>query len=304
MQRVNGRSPADVSTSSMGGSGLRESVLRLGEGEPERGLDELVRVVLREVDARAVALAHDADDLLEELDEVAVAGQRDVEDGDLLLELGRDDERRGEEEDRREGGFERRRELPHGADDGGVLEVGMEVLQGDERRLGDLLDRGDRLERLARALGRGLRPRAADPAEALRHGPAEERLAVGLGELAQDRLEPLLLRGDEVDERVPGADEDVELLHELRRRRARRVGGGRGAGGCHGPECSSLDAAGPVGQDLAPPSRAWAGVRSPQLPQDPREPLAERAPAAYRRRQPDGILSDAPKRRVERERAQ
>ena len=46
---------------------------------------------------------------------------------------------------------------------------------------------------------------------------------MGLGELAEDRLEPLLLGGDEVDERVAGADEDVELLHE-----PGRGGGGRG----------------------------------------------------------------------------
>ena len=70
-------------------------------------------------------------------------------------------------------------------------------------------------------------PRRRQP---LGEGPAEQRLAVALGEVREEGVEPLLLPGDQVDQRVAGAHQRVELRHE---RRQGRAGGIGGAGGGH-----------------------------------------------------------------------
>ena len=221
----------------VGGDRLREGALGLGEGEPERGLDELIGVAVGELHLRAVAPAHHADDLLQELEEVAVGRERHVEDRDLLLDLRRDHERRREQDDRRVGGLEGVGEIPERPDHLRILQVRMEVPQDHERRLGELLHGGEGVER---ALGLRRRPLgAAHAAEPLRRRPAEERLPVALRELGQDRLDPQLLRGDEVDERVAGPHQRVELLDEARRRRAGGLGGRRVAGRGHARESTA-----------------------------------------------------------------
>jgi hypothetical protein len=60
--------------------------------------------------------------------------ERDVEDGDLLLQLDRQLEHRGEDQHRGVAALQGLPELAEGADQTAVVEPGMEVLEDDQRR--------------------------------------------------------------------------------------------------------------------------------------------------------------------------
>ena len=96
----------------------------------------------------------------------------------------------------------------------------MKVLEHHQRRLDQLLHRSQRCARLARPVGLAGRPPILHAAQPLRDRPGVERLAVRFGQAGEERVDPLLLPGHEVDERVAGADEDVEFINETGQGRA------------------------------------------------------------------------------------
>ena len=115
--------------------GLGERVLRLRKREAQGGLHQRVGLAAVHVDGRAVALAQDLHDLDEQPLEVVLGGQRDVEDGDLLLQLHRDGQAGGEEDQRGVRRLEVMGQLAQPAHDHRVVQERMEVLQDHQRRL-------------------------------------------------------------------------------------------------------------------------------------------------------------------------
>jgi hypothetical protein len=90
----------------------------------------------------------------------------------------------------------------------------MEVLEDDERRF---LEAAEGLQGSVGLLGLVREHDAAGLVEAVEPthgGPANERLAVSAGDAAQKLVDAGLLGGDEIDERVAGADEGVQLADE------------------------------------------------------------------------------------------
>ena len=215
------------------GDGLGEGVLGLGEGEALGGLDEGVGVAAVDVDGGAVVLAQHLHDLGQELAQVLEGGQGDVEDRHVLLELGGDAEARGQEHEGGVGRLQVVRQLAHPAHHDGIVQEGVEVLEDHERRIGELLDGGERLHRVLGAVdGRDV-ARALDLAQALGGRPEVEGLAVVLGQVLEDDVQALLFPRGQVHQRVARPHERVELAHEgghrsgapVRARRGHRRGG-------------------------------------------------------------------------------
>ena len=208
------------------GHRLGEGVLGLGERQPEGRGDELLGLLAGELHRRAAGLAEHRDDLPEERQQVVGGGERHVEDRDLLLQLRRDDQRGREEQ--------------HGGV--GRLEgVGQVAQRPHHRRVGRGRG-GSPSAPPARARPAAPPPGAPRPARVTPSGggrvagaaePAEARVTVQpsralpwrCGQVAEQRLEPLLLAGHQVDQRVAGPHQRVELLQEGGQ------GGGGGAGG-------------------------------------------------------------------------
>ena len=164
-------------------------------------------------------LAHHRGDVLEQPVQLLERGQGHVEDGDLLLQLDRDAERRREEDDGGVGGLEELAQLAQPAYHRPVAEPGVEVLEHHERGLVELLDGEEDVARLAGVLVAAAEARGAAAALALQathHRPVVERLAVGVGQLLQQGVHPLFFPGHQVHQRVPGADEGVQVSNEPR----------------------------------------------------------------------------------------
>jgi hypothetical protein len=210
------------------GDGLGEGVFRLGQGEAHRRAHQPLGVAPVQLHRRLSSPAHHGDDLLEQLGQLPEGGQRYVDHGDLLLQLERDVERGREEDQRRGGALQELGEIAHRPDDRGRIEVRVEVLEHDQRRLGEL---GDRLQRPARVSGLfdGRYGAAATRLpQASGDSPFIEAPSVSPGQILEDCLQPLLFPGDQIDQRVARSDEHVEIVDEARgcgSGRVRRSGG-------------------------------------------------------------------------------
>src|SRR5438067_7301192 len=100
----------------------------------------------------------------------------------------------------------------------------MEVLEHHERWFAELADGAEHFRRTLLRIDLRQRPDAADAAQAARHRPGEEHLPVLRSQILQDPVEALLLPAHQVDERIAGADERVEVRDEARRRRSWMLG--------------------------------------------------------------------------------
>jgi hypothetical protein len=196
------------------GNGLGEGVLGLLEGEAQGGLDQLLALLPLEVHRDAAGLPEHAHDLAEEIGQLGEGRERDVEDGDLLLQLHGELKHGRQDEDRRVAALQRLAELSERADQPAVVEPGMEVLEDDQ---GGFLESAECLERGEGVLGLGRQRDPAGLVEAVEpaHGrPADERLAVAASDAPEELLHPAFLGGDEVDQRVARTDEGVQLADE------------------------------------------------------------------------------------------
>jgi hypothetical protein len=196
--------------------GLGEGVLRFLEREPECRLDQLLTFLALEVHRDAAGLPEDADDVAEQIGELGEGGEWNVEDRDLLLQLHRQLEHGGEDDSGGVAALQCLAELTERADEAAVVEPGVEILEHHQRRL---LQPAEGLERRVRLLCLRRESDAAgvvEPVEAAHGGPSDERLAVAASDAPQQLLDPALLRGHEVDERVACADERVQLSDEAR----------------------------------------------------------------------------------------
>src|SRR5256885_353130 len=110
----------------------------------------------------------------------------------------------------------------------------------------------------------GKRLRSTQAAQAPRDRPGEEHLAVLCREVLEDGLDALLFPGDEIEERIAGADERVEIADEAWLRGG--IGLERFVGG-HGASLQRPDAPGrkpvsPAAVDGPPHSRHRLGDRA------------------------------------------
>ncbi len=96
----------------------------------------------------------------------------------------------------------------------------MKILEHHQRGLGEFFHRRQRRSRIGRAGGLAWGPAIVQAAQPLRDRPCVKRLAVRFGQAGEERVNPLLFPSHEVDERVAGADEDIEFIDETGKGRA------------------------------------------------------------------------------------
>ena len=72
------------------GDGFGEGIFRLGQRETKRRLEQRFHLFVAQIDGCLPPLAHDRNDLTQQLEEILNAGQRNVEYRDVLFQLGGD----------------------------------------------------------------------------------------------------------------------------------------------------------------------------------------------------------------------
>src|SRR5690606_17877402 len=216
----------------------------------------LLGVLLGELHRRVAVAADEVEDLPEQLREVLERRQRYVQHRHVLLQLGRHDERWAQDDGGGVGALERVPQLPDRADDARLLEVAVEVLEDHHRGGGELPCRSEGDQRILTALHRRAAATGAHPAQPLDDAPLVDFLAVPLRKLVQEAVHALLLGADEVEQRVAGPHQRVELSEE----RLTWIGGRRHA---------------------APTLARLGGRPGPFHPRDGRLTLPPGCPAAY-----------------------
>ena len=205
---------------------LGEDVLGLLERQPARRMDQPLAALGVEVDGDPRLVLDVVDDPVEQAVEVVDRGRAELDDRDVLGQLDRDLHERRDEDDRLVrvaqgvGDVAEAADVPQVAGADPDIEVVVQVLEQEDRRV-DMAEHGvearDRVARVARAGLASLRV-GAELDDALAARPDVQRLVPPLGDLEQPLLEPLLLPGHDVDDRVAGADQDLELVGRPRRR--------------------------------------------------------------------------------------
>src|SRR5216683_2222139 len=276
---------------------LGEDVLRLVGGEPQRRLDH----VLPLLPAGGRLVGHHAEDAVEDGPDLGQLGQRVLDDRDLLVTLGRDDQHRRDEEDRLQRLLQVAPQVAQQPHHLGVLGEGVQVAQDEDRALVllRLQHEAQRLERVLRvALGLRTQAHALGDAPGVDLGLDALVALAALQDPLDRLLDPLLLGAEDVDERVAGPHQVLEVLvdaaqlggardllgHFLRlagerhRGRARERHGGRllgaervGLEGSHGAGDGTIRPEGRSNGGRAPPCRpaaralpsnAWSSPRT------------------------------------------
>jgi hypothetical protein len=177
----------------VGGHRLGEGVLRLGDGEAEGGLDELLALTAVELHGHPLVRAQRGHDLAQELAQLVEGGKRDVQHGDVLLQLHRDVEHGGQQDHGRVGRLELLGQLAQRADDDRVVQERVEVLEDDQRGIGQGQDGAQGVARVPGPVGRRAPARPGHLAQPAGDRPGAERLAVVARQLLEDGVQPLLL---------------------------------------------------------------------------------------------------------------
>jgi hypothetical protein len=198
---------------------LGENILRFAEGKSERGLQQPLAPLAVQLDFHLFEFAHVLDDFIEQGGKVVFGRLREIDDGDLLVELGRDLHHRRNQDDGLETVLEMEGDVLEPPDNCEVIagQERVEVLEQKDGRL-DLLDDevqgGERVfgGRVAALLGLD---GSAGRDDAAAIGPFEHFFLPFGGNLDQDVLDPHFLAGNEVKDRVTGADQGLDFRGEV-----------------------------------------------------------------------------------------
>jgi hypothetical protein len=198
-----------------------EDVLGLGDGEAEGGLEEVFPLLRGELHLHPLFAAHGVGGAGEQPVQIAQPRQGVVYHGHVFLQLVGELEHGGEQDHRSVGGVEGVGQVAQLADDGAGVgiagrEEDVEVLEHVDRGLGVSANRLQHRDGIAiPGFGGAGSDLLGGTAQAAGLGPGVEVLVLAHHDLLEGGQHPTLLPGDQVEQGVAGADEDVNLAHLL-----------------------------------------------------------------------------------------